>query len=151
MVSFDFVSVSGKRRRRPNGSLAAGDCMNGFFDLRNRILADLIHFDMRQVWHLIRRDHAIDDCGTINSERLFQFGTQHAGVFDAKAVSATGPRQGRKIRVGKLDGFAKRQDANALSFDAGSSATLLTVRGLLLSRRFDQLLVFMSRVGITQD
>ena len=106
--------------------------MNGLLDLGNRVVADLIQFDMRQVRHLVRRDHAVDDRGTIDSESLIQFRTQHAGVFNAKAVSATGPGQGGKIRIGKFNRFAKRQDANALGFQVISpSAELLKMTTLM--------------------
>jgi hypothetical protein len=68
--------TASSNRGRSGGALAAGDRMNGFLDLRNRVVADLIQFDMRQVRHFVRGDHAVDDRGTIERESLVQLETQ---------------------------------------------------------------------------
>jgi hypothetical protein len=122
--------------------LAASDRMNGFLDLGNRVVSDLIQFDMRHVRHFVRGDYAVDDRGTIDRESLVQFGTQQAGVLNGKAVSATGPCQGREIRIGKFNRFAKWQDANALGFQCNEAQRRIVEndhldRQLVMDRRHD--------------
>jgi len=92
----------------------SSDREDGFLDLRDGVIADLIELQMWKVRHLVGCHDAIDNRRAVDLKCLIDLGEQLTGLRGPKSMAAAGARQRGEIRVGKFDALPERRQAYGL-------------------------------------